>query len=252
MIQTGIFSAIFCSIILLYACYSDIKTRSVANELWLLIIAVGIPIAIYNLFLFGMPFLIRFGISLLFTFPLAYLFFRLGLFGGADAKSLIAIAVLIPTNPINASLIFDPFPFAITTLFNAAVISLIAPFSMFFYNLWNLHLAGVREDLSLAFIGYKMRIDALTTGKNEHVLLLHSYDEAEEGGAVNKKFIFGGIERDDEIIEQLKEYRAQGKIEEEVWVTPELPYMLFITSGFFISLFYGNLIINSLYTLFPP
>jgi preflagellin peptidase FlaK len=257
MIQAGIFSVVVGSLILLYACYSDLKSRSVANEVWLLMIAVGIPIALYNFYLSGIPFLIRLGFSLLFTFLLAYLFFYLGLFGGADAKALISIAILIPMNPLNASLIGDPLPFAITTLFNAAIISLIVPPSMFLYNLRHLRSERLSDNLNLAFIGYTMRIDTLAEATHKHVRALHVYeeegggDEEAESGTVKRKFVFGGLDLDDDLVDQLKTYRAQGKIDEDVWVTPELPYMLFITAGFFIALFYGNLILLILTTLVP-
>ena len=263
MIETDIFSVIFCTFILIYACYSDIKKRSVTNKLWLLMIAVGIPIAIYNMFIYGTPFLIRFIFSLLFTFALSYLFFRLHLFGGADAKSLIAVSVLIPMQPgftflsyhfpTNSSLMIEPLPFAITTLFNAAILSLIVPPSTFFYNFLNLSREELRENLGSAFIGYKLRIDALTDAKQKHIRLLHSYEEEGKGGEKNtikKKIAFGGVEIDTEVAERLKNYHAQGKLGEEVWVTSELPFMLFITAGFFISIFYGNLILNILYFVF--
>jgi preflagellin peptidase FlaK len=258
MIQAGIFSVVVGSLILLYACYSDLKSRSVANEVWLLLIAVGIPIAIYNFYLSGIPFLIRFGFSLLFTFLLAYLFFYLGLFGGADAKALIGIAILIPMNPFSSSLLYDPFPFAITTLFNGAIISgfllvILLP-SMFFLNLSNLDSKEFRENRGLALIGYKMHIEALTKPKYKILLrLLHSYDEGGDAddGMIKRNFIIGGIEIDEEVLEQLKKYHAQGKIGEEVWVTPGLPYMFFITAGFFIAIFYGNLILLILTTLVP-
>jgi len=64
------------------------------------------------------------------------------------------------------------------------------------------------------------------------------YEERE--GNIEKKFIFGGLEIDREVIEKLKGYAAEGKIDEEVWVTPDLPFMLFITAGFVMSLLYGN------------
>jgi len=68
-------------------------------------------------------------------------------------------------------------------------------------------------------------------------------DEGEgEGEKVVKRFSFGGVEIDEETVKRLKEYAAEGKIEDEVWVTPELPFMLFITAGFFISVVCGNLI----------
>jgi len=229
-------------------------------------IAVGIPIAIYNIFIYGTSFLIRFIFSLLFTFALSYLFFRLNLFGGADAKCLIAISVLIPLQPgftflsyhfpinFNSSLIIEPLslPFAITTLFNAAIVSLIVPPSTFFYNFLNLSRGEIRENLSYAFIGYKLRIDALTDAKQKHIRLLHSYEEEEEWGqsGLKRKIVLGGVEIDTKVVERLKNYHAQGKLGEEVWVTSELPFMLFITAGFFSSIFYGNLILNILYFVF--
>jgi preflagellin peptidase FlaK len=227
----------------------------VPNKLWLLMIAVGIPIAVYNIFIYGIPFFIRFIFSIFFTFVLSYLFFRFYLFGGADAKCLIGISVLIPMHPGNTFMTIAPFPFAITTLLNAAIVSLIIPLSIFFYNLLNLRPKELRENLGSAFIGYKLPIDALTDTdvNNKHVRLVHLYedevdDEEVEGGRgdLRRKFVFGGVETDKEVVERLKKYHAQEKIGEEVWVTPELPFMLFITSGFFISLFYGNLIFHIL------
>ncbi len=254
MIQTGTISVIFCSLILMYASYSDIKTRSVANELWLLMIAAGVPLVIYNSVLYGIPFLSRFSYSLLFTLMLSYLFFRFYLFGGADAKSLIGIAVLIPTNPRYTFLLPDPFPFAITTLFNATVISLMVPAFLLLYNVLNLRDKGLREHLGLAFIGYKIRIETLGMGTHKHLRSLHAYEGEGEGeeGALKRKLILGGVEIDKDLIEKLKDYHERGKIGEEVWVTPEIPFMLYITFGFFISLFYGNLILRILFSIFLP
>jgi preflagellin peptidase FlaK len=222
-----------CILILLYACYLDIKERSVTNLLWIIMIAVGISFAFYNIIISGIPFLIAFIYSLAFTSALAYTFFKLNFFGGADAKSLIAISVLIPTSAIS-----DPFPFAITTLFNAAIISLTVPILLFMYNM--LHVSGKRVDFVTSFVGYKVPIADLENKRN--LRLVHLYNEEE--GEVKKKHIFGGVEIDEEIIEELKGYQEQGKIEGEILVTPELPFMLFITAGFFISLLYGNLIFH--------
>lgn len=220
-----------CMLILLYACYLDIKERSVTNVLWLIMIAVGIPFAIYDIIICGTTFLIAFIYSLAFTFALAYIFFKLNFFGGADAKCLIAISILIPISAIP-----DPFPFAITTLFNAAIISLTAPIFLFLYNM--LHVSGRRSDFVTLFVGYNVPIAELENKRN--LRLVHLYNEEE--GKLKKKHIFGGVEIDEEIIEELKGYQEQGMIEDEILVTPELPFMLFITAGFFISLLYGNLI----------
>ena len=126
---------------------------------------------------------------------------------------------------------------------------------MLFLNLSNLDANEFRENRGLALIGYKMNIEALTKPKYKVLLrLLHSYDEEGEAddGTIKRNFIIGGIEIDDAVLEQLQKYHVQGKIGEDVWVTPGLPYMFFITAGFFIALFYGNLILRILAIIFLP
>jgi len=81
-----------------------------------------------------------------------------------------------------------------------------------------------------------LHVDKLTDLK--HTRLVHSYEEKE--GNVEKRFIFGGVEIDKGEIEKLKNYADAGKLGEEVWVTPDLPFILFITAGFVISVLYGN------------
>ena len=243
-----IFVVVFCFSCLIYASWMDIKSRSVTNGLWLLMIAVGVPFASYNLFIHRIPFLIPLTFSLLFTFALSYLFFRLNLFGGADAKSLICISLLIPAHPdihffshhfplssfLNTG--FIPFPFAISTLLNATILSLTVPLTLFFYNLSILRHKELRKNHGYLFIGYQLHVDALSEVK--HTRLVHWYEE--KAGNIERKFLFGGVEIDNEVIEKLKSYATDGRIDEEVWVTPDLPFMLFITAGFVISILYGN------------
>lgn len=144
MVESNILVVIFSSSCLIYASWRDLKSRSVTNGLWLLMIAVGIPFASYSLFIHRISFLILLTFSLLFTFALAYLLFRLRLFGGADAKSLICISLLIPLHPdihlfshhfplsLSLNTGFTPLPFSLSTLLNAAILSLIVPLTLFF------------------------------------------------------------------------------------------------------------------------
>jgi len=248
MVEPDIIVVVFCFSCLIYASWTDIKSRSVTNWLWLLMIVVGIPLATYDILIYRIPFLIPLTFSLLFTFALSYLCFRLNLFGGADAKSLICISLLIPTHPcfrffshhfpislsVNNELVL--FPFAISTLLNATILTLIVLLALFCYNLLILRLDELRKNVGLLFIGYKLPIDKLTDVK--HTRLIHLYEEKE--GRLEKKFIFGGMEIDRGIIEKLKKYAAVGELDKEVWVTPDLPFILFITAGFLISVLYGN------------
>ncbi len=51
-----------------------------------------------------------------------------------------------------------------------------------------------------------------------------------------------GAEINDEMIKQLESYQKAGKLGNEVWVTPELPFIAFITVGFLVALLVGNLV----------
>jgi len=145
------------------------------------------------------------------------------------AKCLICLSILIPEQPLAQY----PFPFALTTLLNAALFSLVTPISLFVYNLLKLSPDELRANIRLAFIGYKLAPERL--GDVKHIRLLHLYKE--DGGELNRDFVFGGAEIEEDVVRRLRAHGVQ-----EVWVTPELPFMIFITVGFFTSLLYGNLI----------
>ena len=57
------------------------------------------------------------------------------------------------------------------------------------------------------------------------------------------KFYFkrGGLEIDDNVMSELKKMSDKGLIK-DIWVTPGLPFMIPITLGFYVSIFYGDLI----------
>src|SRR5437867_6670263 len=85
--------------------------------------------------------------------------------GGADAKCLMALTLLVPTYP-NASpfpvFTADPrvqpafqalFPFSFVVLVDAAVLQLVVPLALFLYNL-------ARGDVGIqAFLGYRAPLD---------------------------------------------------------------------------------------------
>ena len=197
------FILLFCFTCLIYASYQDLKTRNISNNLWLFMLLIAIPFIIYNLFIFHISFLPTLLYSFFFTFTLSYFFFVLHLFGGADAKALICISLLIPSCSLSN------IPFTITVLANTILISLIVVFTLFFYNLMTLpHKDFITfKNLKYWFIGYKIPISKFTDAKYTKLLC------------------------------PVKEN------EKEVWVTPEIPFMVFITIGFVISVFWGFIIL---------
>ena len=89
-----------------WAALRDIRTRRVPNWVWYVLGGLGAVLLVADLVRlapFGSSFarleLTRIALSLGVVVPLAYGFWRLGGFGGADAKALMALAVLFPTYP---------------------------------------------------------------------------------------------------------------------------------------------------------
>jgi preflagellin peptidase FlaK len=240
-----IYRVVFALLILAYACYSDIRKRSVSNIVWLVMTGVGIAFAGYCTVGQGKSFLIPLIFSTTIASAVSYAFFRLDLFGAADAKALICIVLLFPTQPgfiifSNIFPLFDVsmlivFPFALTVLLNAAVLALAVPISLFFRNLHSLGLKEFMGNASMCFVAYKVKIDGLRNIR--FARLAHKYDEID--GNLTKRYSLGGIPLNSATIRRLKAYHREGKVAAEIWVTPELPLILFITLGFLMCCLLG-------------
>jgi preflagellin peptidase FlaK len=124
-----------------WAAYRDVQTRRVSNRTWLPLGVLGLLLLAVDLAGVVPPatatdrlVLLRTAISLGFVAPLAYLFWRLGGFGGADAKALIVLAVLFPTFPTYAlsgvtlpAVVPTLGVFSMTILTNTVVLGLAYP-----------------------------------------------------------------------------------------------------------------------------
>ena len=233
-----IYRVVFALLILAYACYSDIRNRSVSNIVWLVMVGVGIAFAGYDMVVQGISFLIPFILSATITGAVSYIFFRLGLFGAADAKALICIAMLFPTQPgftilshnfpIFGTYVPVAFPFALIVLLNTTVLALAVPITLFFRNLHSLGLKELMRNAALCFVAYRVNIDGLRSVR--FARLTHKYEERD--GNLKRQYSLGGTPLNSNTVQRLKAYHREKKVAAEVWVTPELPFILFITLGF--------------------
>ena len=187
---------IFTLLCLLYASYTDLKTREVSNTIWLLMLAITPLFAIYT-FYHHDGFLL-YALSLTVTFILSYFLFMYNLIGGADTKALICISAVLTTAPF----------YALTVLASAVVLALIVPIGLFITNVRNLGWYETYANRRLVLIGYKPH----EVPKFSR-LLFHP-----ETGEFSKQGF--------EVTERV----------EDVWVTPEIPFMVFIMLGFVVCL----------------
>jgi preflagellin peptidase FlaK len=127
-----------------WAAYRDVRTRRIPNRAWLPLVALGVLTLALDLaaglptdpFARGLVY-VRVGVSLGVVAPLGYVFYRVGGFGGADAKGVLVLALLFPLYPVYF-LPFDALPvhrsalgvFSLTIFTNTVVAGLLYPLAL--------------------------------------------------------------------------------------------------------------------------
>jgi preflagellin peptidase FlaK len=132
-----------------WAAWRDIKIRRVPNRTWLPLLALGLltlawqTVALADVGGFRWQLFVRqVAISLGLVIPLSYAFWRVGGFGGADAKALMVLAVLFPTFPSYYLFGTRAVPlvqtqvgvFSFTILTNAVIVAASYPLALALYN----------------------------------------------------------------------------------------------------------------------
>ena len=221
---------------LIWASKLDMESRMVPNRIWKLFLIAILPFTAYEIFLLPHSMLeIMLGIiQFFFVSGLAITFYYLGFYGGADAKALIALSVAYPFYPQYAyfPLLLRGFSFSFSTLANSV---LFAPFFAVYFLLINLIREGIRglkETPLYYFIGKRVDADLIP----DHHSLLEFFDENGKLVRVRR-----AVEPDDKMIGALKKGKERGEIE-RIWVTPQIPFIVFITIGYAASFFLGDVL----------
>ncbi|MGF3573734.1 MAG: A24 family peptidase C-terminal domain-containing protein, partial [Candidatus Bathyarchaeia archaeon] len=224
------------TVILSYASYTDIKTRRASNILWIIMGSIGgVLLAVQYFTTYFKNQNIYYLIFIPIMISLVYLLFQMRLiFGGADAKALMAIALLAPFQPIIENLPFygvSVMPFPWTIFSNSIIIFLLGPLSLLFFNI-------VKRNIKFpyAFLGYKMSVEK---AKEKFVWPLEKLVDGK------RKFMY--MPKDFDVDEELEEFENHGI--KEIWVTPKIPFMIPLLAGFICSFIFGDILfylINSI------
>ena len=211
-------------IMLILGSVIDIWKREIHDYYWIGFGVVGFLLVFISSDI--MTNLLIMGFALIIA-PFVILVWRIGLFGGADAFALIALAVIAPMATLSDNPV-SPF----TTLSNAAILFVIP----FIINIFR----NVRS---------KLRGENIFEGFEESdikkiIASLMGYR------AKNPKFAFS-IEKtvDGKKKLDLAIHHAENEdfcTTPNTWITPGIPYLLLITGGFTMQLFYGDLILGRL------
>jgi len=237
-----------------YSSWSDIKTREVSNIVWLLFAPIGTALTVIRLYFSPELLWISLG-SIIIAIAFAFLLFYAGVFGGADAKGLICIGIALPTLPEGISAFasfFHPF-FPVVILSN----SFLAAVSMALYILarniyWKYSTHGslflglekehAWKKLFALVSGYKANLKEV----EERIYLYPLEEVIESAGGMERRlnlFVEAEVERQ-ELLGKLRPYVEKTVIPPEIWATPGLPMLVFITIGFILAFSVGDLIFS--------
>ena len=237
-----------------YASWSDIKTREVTNRVWLLYAPLGFMFTLLDGFLYGSSnYWILFGVSVVTTWTLAVALFYLGAFGGADAKAFICLALAFPIylkNIFNFQLVSGHPIFPLTVFTNSMILAASSVIYILLQNLlWKLKMRsklfeGLEKEplwrkILTVLCGYKVSLEKLRE-KDFYFPL----EDIKENDGVLERFlvVFSKNEDRNEILERLSFAVKNKRINPQIWASPGLPMLVFITAGFLVALFFGDIV----------
>ena len=245
---------------LLYASWSDYKTREVSNTVWILFAPLAFALTFIEICLYGFSQLPLYGMCFGLTAAFAIVLFYSGSFGGADAKALMCLALALPFHPDPENL-FKPFfgeisPisqtfFPITIFSNSVLLAATTAIYMLLRNIFWRQKTGKKlfegEHKSESFgrkllvlaTGYKVSINKLK--EKWHLYPLEDLNNT-ESGLKRKLVVLPKDEGRDATVERLAKAVETEKIQNDVWATPGLPMLIFITAGSIIALFFGDIV----------
>ncbi len=219
---------------LAYAAILDWRTRRVRNAVWLALAAVGLILWPVDAFLLGTLGWLHVAVAAL-VVAAAYLLWYVHLLaGGADAKAIMALAVLAPVPAAwsalgtDLPLLASPLPPAVVALANAVLFFVAVPFV---FLAWNL----VRGDVHLPtmLLGYKM---PLSEAGRRFVWVVDTLDE---DGRL-RRAVLPSKRTVEQHEANLARLRAAGH--DRVWVTPKVPFMIPLWAGFVAAYTVGDLV----------
>lgn len=212
----------------------DLKNREIPDKVWAIFGGLGVVIMILELNdssssfrQAGLNFFdIQYALGMAIMSVIGYTSYKTGLFGGADPKALIVIAAVLPT----FDSVFKLHDFAaLIVLSNALIVSM----SGVVFNV-------VKNTISMTR-GIPIFEGVSETGMKKALAFAVGFYSNSSG-----RFLFAMEERDDKGSKRFR-FNPAGYDEFETetsnrWVTPALPFILYIGIGFAIMFFLGDLI----------
>jgi len=238
-------SITLCFLFLVYASWSDVKTGTVPNKLWLIAGIGGCLLCFCKCVLFDqIRILVTTAFSLAVAFSLSLGLFKMKLFGGADAKALTTMSIFVPTViPLLPSSTF-PLLVSLSTIVNLMVFVILVYLVNFSYNLFG-YLFG--EEV--------LRVSRIRSMKKFPLLVAYRKMPLHIQGSKGVFHLFSGRSEAPltlVIIEHAQDIKCRtpnGELDNmspkcpiaEAWTPLRIPIILLLTLSLFTSLLFGDL-----------
>ena len=241
---------------LFYASWHDYKSREVSNKVWIFYAPIGLTLTLLHIFLTNnlsllIILIISFSVFAGITIPLFYL----GFFGGADVKVFLCLSLAMPFTPLPPLPLLGVFSplYGMSIFGNSVIVSALTAVAMISYNLFWYVRTGTKlfegldheptfKKLIALFTGYK--ISVLEFKNKLHLAPMEEPAKGENGKIIRKLRLFIRTDLDKEsIVAQIEDLLGD---QQNIWVTPYLPFIVFITIGFILTLFIGDIIFGIL------
>jgi len=236
-----------CSALLIYSSLKDLKTREVSNWTWIAFAPLGLVLNLYEgVYLRAVDPIFSLILPILISSGLSVVFFYGGLYGGADAKAFIILSLIMP----HSIEVFVPYvgtvsPFFPLTIFtNSALMSVFFAVSLLTRNLlwgfgrWHTIFEGLEKEPL-----WKKALALLSCIKVEAKRLRgppYQYPAEVAVDSGRKLQLRPDINSDEAAWASFRVLTEDLGLT-EVWVSPTLPFLLFISLGFFCSILFGDI-----------
>jgi preflagellin peptidase FlaK len=248
---------------LIYASWSDYKTREVTNRVWVIYAPIALMLTFAEILLNEQELLAKlplFGLSFGVTAAFALILFYSGGFGGADSKALMCIALALPFStetlfhPILPSGIspLSQILFPLTIFSNSVLFAAASGIYMLLRNLIQRKTTGTKlfegalatepigKKILVLVTGYKIPVAKLK--EKWHIYPMEDVKDNGENPPERRLVVVPKDEGRNGIVERLSNAIDTGKIGNRVWVTPGLPMLIFVTIGLIVALLFGDLV----------
>jgi preflagellin peptidase FlaK len=244
---------------LLYASLSDYRSREVSDTVWAVMAPLGLALTLIEMYINGFSTLPLYGICFGLTSAFAIAIFYAGGFGGADAKALMCLALMIPFYPAGlpeplskeiSPISTNFFPLSIFN--NSVLLAALTAIGMLLYNVsWRLKTGNklfggtynnesIGRKIVVLLTGYRTSVDKMK--EKWHIYPLEDTEDNAEKQFGRKLLVVPKDEGRNDVVKRLDEAVKTGKIPDRVWATPGLPFLIFITLGLVLALFVGDIV----------